>query len=201
MGDPHTIQLPVPRGASPVSVETALAERRSVREFKHEALSLEDLSQLLWAAQGLTARDGGRTAPSAGATYPLEVDAVVGHVTGLEAGVYRYRPAGHRVSLVVEGDHRQALARAALDQDWMAHAPLWLALAAVERRTARRYHERAPLYVHFEAGCASENAALQGVALGLGTCVVGAFDEDVVARLLGLRRGEQPLALMPFGRV
>jgi SagB-type dehydrogenase family enzyme len=201
MGKTHTIPLPEPRRTSRVSVESALGERRSVREFKDEALSLEDLSQLLWAAQGVTAPDGGRAAPSAGATYPLEVDAVVGRVTGLEAGVYRYRPGGHRVALVVEGDRRKALARAALDQDWMASAPVCIALAAVERRTARRYRERAALYVHFEAGCASENAALQAAALGLGTCVVGAFDDDVVARLLGLGRGEQPLALMPFGRV
>ncbi len=200
MGKTDTIPLPEPRRTSRVSVESALGQRRSVREFKDEALSLEDLSQLLWAAQGVTAPDGGRAAPSAGATYPLETSAVVGRVTGLEAGVYRYRPAGHRISLVAEGDRRKALARAALDQDWMASAPVWIALAAVERRTARRYRERAALYVHFEAGCASENAALQAAALGLGTCVVGAFVDDAVVRALGLGRGEQPLALMPFGR-
>jgi SagB-type dehydrogenase family enzyme len=101
---------------------------------------------------------------------------------------------------VAEGDRRKPLARASLDQDWMAKAPVCLALSAVEGRTARRYRERAPLYVHFEAGCASENAALQAAALGLGTCVVGAFVDDAVVRVLGLGRGEQPLALMPFGR-
>jgi SagB-type dehydrogenase family enzyme len=200
MGRTSAIDLPEPRGASRVSVEGALGARRSVREFKDEALSLEELSLLLWAAQGVTASDGGRAAPSAGATYPLEVYAVVGRVTGLEAGVYRYLPAGHRVSLMAEGDRRKALARAALDQDWMAAAPVCIVIAAVERRTARRYRERAALYVHFEAGCASENAALQAAALGLGTCVVGAFDEAAVAALIGLGRGEQPLALMPFGR-
>jgi SagB-type dehydrogenase family enzyme len=119
---------------------------------------------------------------------------------GLEAGVYRYRPAGHRLEGVVEGDQRLALARASLNQGWMAVAPAWIALTAVEHRTAREYGERSPFYVHFEAGCASENAALQGEALGLGTCVVGAFEDDDVARLLDLGRGERPLALMPFGR-
>jgi len=200
MGKADAIHLPEPRRTSRVSVEGAFGERRSVREFKDKALSLEELSQLLWAAQGVTAPDGGRTAPSAGATYPLEIYAVVGRVTGLEAGVYRYLPERHRVALVAEGDRRGALARASLDQDWMARAPVCLALAAVEGRTARLYRERAALYVHFEAGCASENAALQGGVLGLGTCVVGAFDDDAVARVLGLGRGEQPLALMPFGR-
>jgi SagB-type dehydrogenase family enzyme len=195
-----TTDLPPPRQASRASLEEALAERRSVREFKEQPLSLEELSQLLWAAQGVTAPDGGRAAPSAGATYPLEIYAVVGRVKGLGAGVYHYVPAGHRIRLVAERDHRKALARAALDQDWMAEAPICIALAAVERRTARRYGERAALYVHFEAGCASENAALQAEALGLGTCVVGAFADDGVARILGLGRGEQPLALMPFGR-
>jgi SagB-type dehydrogenase family enzyme len=200
MGRANAIQLPEPRGTSRVSVESALGERRSVREFTGEAMSLEELSQLLWAAQGVTAPDGGRAAPSAGALYPLEVYAVVGRVTGLEAGVYRYQPDGHRVALVAEGDRRKTLARASLDQDWMAGAPACIALAAVERRTASKYGARAPLYVHFEAGCASENAALQGEALGLGTCVVGAFDDDAVSERLGLRRGERPLALMPFGR-
>jgi SagB-type dehydrogenase family enzyme len=200
MGKTDTIHLPEPRRTSRVSVEGALGQRRSARDFKDEALSLEELSQLLWAAQGVTAPDGGRAAPSAGATYPLEVYAVVGRVTGLEAGVYRYQPAGHHFSLTTTGDHRKALARAASNQDWMARAPVCLAVAAVERRTTAEYGSRGALYVQFETGCASENAALQAAALGLGTCVIGAFDEDAVARVLGLRRGEQPLALMPFGR-
>ncbi len=200
MGGTHTIHLPEPRRASRVGVEEALGTRRSVREFKDEPLSLPELSLLLWAAQGVTGPDGGRTAPSAGATYPMEILAAVGRVTGLESGVYRYAFAGHRVSLAVDEDRRKALARASVDQDWMARAPVCLVLAAVEQRTSARYGARAALYVPFEAGCVSENVALQAVALGLGTCVVGAFDDDAVARLLGLRRGEQPLALMPVGR-
>jgi SagB-type dehydrogenase family enzyme len=200
MGRANTIDLPEPRKTSRVSVEAALGARRSVREFTGEALSLEELSQLLWATQGQTSPDGGRAAPSAGALYPLEVYAVVGRVAGLEAGIYHYQPAGHRISLMAAGDLRKVLVRAALDQDWMATAPVSIAFVAVERRTARKYGARAALYVHFEAGCASENAALQAAALGLGTCVVGAFTDTAVAELLGLGRGEQPLALMPFGR-
>lgn len=194
------IPLPGPHRTGRASVEAVLGERRSVREFEGGPLDQDELSQLLWAAQGVTAPDGGRAAPSAGALYPLEIYAVVGRVSGLEAGVYRYEPDGHRIALVAEGDRRRALARAARDQDFLADAPVTIAIAAVDRRTAGRYGARAALYVPFEAGCASENAALQGVALGLGTCVVGAFEDDSVAELLGLRRGERPLALMPFGR-
>lgn len=159
MGKTGTLLLPRPRRSSRVSIEGVLGERRSVREFEDGPLSLGELSQLLWAAQGVTAPDGGRAAPSAGATYPMEISAVAGDVTGLEAGVYRYEPTRHRILLVAGGDQRKALARASLDQDWMARAPLCLALAAVESRTAHRYRERSARYVQFEAGCVSENVA------------------------------------------
>ena len=200
MKELDTISLPEPRHGSGVSVEGTLGERRSVREFADEPLGLDVLSQLLWAAQGRTSPEGGRAAPSAGALYPLEIDTVVGRVRDLEPGVYRYRAGGHDLRLVARGDCRTPLARAALEQHWMAAAPVAMAIVAVERRTARKYGERAPLYVALEAGCAAQNAALQAVALGLGTCVIGAFAEDTVAELLRLRPGERPLALMSFGR-
>ena len=197
------IDLPPPATTGTDSVEACIASRRTVRSFSSTPLDRGQVSQLLWACQGVTGGEPWkRAAPSGGGLHPLDVYLVVGAggVEGVEAGVYHYLPAKHQIALVSEGDRREALARAALDQEWMTPAPVWIALAAVERRTARRYGQQAGLYVPFEAGCASENAALQGEALGLGTCVVGAFTDDVVARLLGLGRGEQPLALMPFGR-
>lgn len=196
----HTIRLPAPRLEGRVSVERALDERRSQREFGAAALTLQELSQLLWAAQGLNRPDGGRTAPSAGALYPLEVFVVAGNVAGLTAGVYRYLPAGHGLAAVAEGDRRRALATAALGQDWIRSAPAALVVAAVYERTGRKYGARAPQYVHFEAGCAAENVALQAVALGLGTVVVGALDEAKVAAAIGLRAEERPLAILPVGR-
>jgi SagB-type dehydrogenase family enzyme len=183
-----------------VEVEAALRARRSVREFAVSPLSLAELSQLLWAAQGTTTGDGRRTAPSAGALYPLEVSVVAGDVTGLPAGVYRYRPDGHRLMPVATGDRRRALAAAALEQDWMRPAPVALVIAAVYARTERKYGERAARYVHFEAGCAAENVALQAVALGLGTVVVGAFQDREVAAVAALDTNERPLAILPVGR-
>lgn len=196
----QAIRLPPPRLTGSVAVESALKERRSVREYARVALGLQETSQLLWAAQGTTTPDGRRTAPSAGALYPLEVYLVAGNVTDLPAGVYRYVPDGHRLVKVAAGDRRSALAAAALGQDWIRSASAALVLAAVYERTARKYGERSAEYVPFEAGCAAENVALQAVALGLGTVAVGAFDDSEVAKVAGLRDGERPLVILPLGR-
>jgi SagB-type dehydrogenase family enzyme len=196
----ESVALPAAKRTGKLEVEAALGARRSVREFAARALSLAELSQLLWAAQGTTTADGRRTAPSAGALYPLEVSVVAVNVTGLPAGVYRYRPDGHRLLPVATGDRRRALAAAALEQDWMRPAPAALVIAAVFARSERKYGERAARYVHFEAGCAAENVALQAVALGLGTVVVGAFQDREVQAVAALDADERPLAILPVGR-
>jgi SagB-type dehydrogenase family enzyme len=195
----EAIRLPAPRVSGGVAVEHALDTRRSLREFAGEPLGLPELAQLLWAAQGVTTRDGRRTAPSAGALYPLEVYVVAGSVTGLPAGVYRYVPADHRLVRAASGDRRRALAAAALGQDWLASAPVALVIAAVYERANRKYGARAEQYVPFEAGCAAENVALQAEALRLGTVVVGAFDDAQVGRVAALPAGERPLAILPVG--
>lgn len=194
------VKLPEPRRDGKMSLEEALAKRRSVREFKRDALSLADVSQLLWSAQGITAPGGKRTAPSAGATYPLELLLVAGNVEGLAPGVYRYRPAEHDLLGLVEGDRRKRLAAAALGQEFVADAPITIGFAAVYERTARRYGPRAERYVHFEVGHAVENAHLQAVALGLGAVVVGAFNDAEVKQVLGLSGAEEPLCLLPVGK-
>ncbi len=135
---PGRIRLPKPRLESGTSVESALHGRRSVREFREESLDLTELSQLLWAAQGITDPEGKRTAPSAGALYPLEVFVAVGTVKDVTAGVYRYRPLEHDLLLLVEGDRRRKLAAAALEQDFLAKAPITIVLAAVQERTIRK---------------------------------------------------------------
>ncbi len=196
----ETIRLPTPGLTGAVPVEKALRERRSLREFGTAALSLQELAQLLWAAQGVTRPGGYRTAPSAGALYPLEVYTVAGNVAEVAAGVYRYLPAEHRLVRVAEGDRRGAVASAALSQDWMRRAPAILLIAGVFERTARKYGGRATQYVHFEAGCAAQNVALQGAALGIGSVVVGAFDDAALAKAAGLAPGERPIALIPVGR-
>jgi SagB-type dehydrogenase family enzyme len=196
----RVIQLPDARRDGGTSLEAALGRRRSIREFNREALTLPEISQLLWAAQGTTDSEGRRTAPSAGALYPLEVLLVAGKEGALPAGVYKYRPQGHDLVRVAEGDIRTKLAAAALEQDWLSDAPVTIVLAAVHARTAKKYKQRAERYVHLEVGHAAQNIHLQAVALHLGTVVVGAFDDAQVKRVLSLAENEDPLCLMPVGK-
>jgi SagB-type dehydrogenase family enzyme len=194
------IALPEPARDGALPVERAIAERRSRRAFAPEPLSLAAVSQLLWAAQGVTDPEGRRTAPSAGALYPLEVYLVAGAVSGLQAGVYRYDPRRHRLLLHSEGDARPALVHAALRQEWLGEAPAIVLLAAVYERSARKYGERAARYVHMEVGHAAQNVYLQAQALGLGTTMVGAFRDGELARVAGLPGEVKPLGLLPVGR-
>jgi SagB-type dehydrogenase family enzyme len=194
------ISLPEPRLEGTISVERALAERRSVREFAEGPLPLGDVTQLLWAAQGITDGRGHRTAPSAGALYPLEVYLVAGAVSGIAPGAYRYDPQHHRLLPLSRRDLRGPLAAAALEQDFVAEAPAVLVLAAVYERTARKYGGRAPRYAHMEMGHAAQNVYLQSVALGLGTCMVGAFRDAQLKRVLALPEEVEPLGLMPIGK-
>ena len=194
------IRLPEPRQTGPLSVEAALRARRSTRAFTRDSLSLADAAQLLWAAQGVNRDAGGRTAPSAGATYPLEVFLLAGRVRDLAPGVYRYRPATHDLTLTRAGDARADLVAAALRQTWAADAAACIVLAAVFERTAARYGARAERYVPIEVGNAAQNVYLQAAALGLGTTFQGAFTDTSVTRVLGLGPEERPLGLMPVGR-
>jgi len=188
-----TIELPAPRTDGDLSLEEALAARRSIRDFTPEELTLEEISQLLWAAQGITASWGGRTAPSAGALYPLEV------YVATSDGLSRYLPEGHRAESISTADVREALAEAALGQAAVADAPAVFVITAVPARTEAKYGGRAERYVHMEAGHVAQNVLLQAVALGLGSVPTGAFADEEVARVLELPPGEVPLYLVPVG--
>jgi SagB-type dehydrogenase family enzyme len=194
------VALPEPSLEGEVPVERALGLRRSVRAFSPDPLPISAVSQVLWAAQGITDPTGLRTAPSAGALYPLEVYLVAGDVSGIRAGVYRYDPRRHRLLLVRDGDPRAGVAEAALDQDWVAKAPAIVVIAAVYERTARKYGKRAERYVHMEAGHAAQNVYLQAAALGLGTTMVGAFRDEDLSRVLGLTGHTKPVGLLPVGK-
>jgi len=192
-----TIVLPKPAQAGEISVEATLATRRSIRTYGARPLTMQEVSQLLWAAQGITNRRGFRTAPSAGALYPLEVYLAAGNVAGLPQGLYRYEPQGHRLRVISDRDVRTALAKAALRQMWIKEAPVVLVIAAVYSRTTRKYGGRAERYVHMEVGCVCQNIHLQCESLNLGTCAVGAFSDDAVGRIL--KEKPKPLLLMPVG--
>jgi SagB-type dehydrogenase family enzyme len=198
--DSQQVQLPEPRSQGELSVEEALRKRRSIREYAPGSLKLEDVAQILWAAQGITHQAGYRTAPSAGALYPLEVYLVAGDVSDLPPGVYRYRPRQHDLVLVKSGDMRRPLFSAALRQECIRDAPAVLAIAGVYERTVRKYGKRAHRYVQMEVGHAAQNVYLQAVASGLATVIVGAFDDGDVQKILGLHEDHEPLALMPLGR-
>ncbi len=197
----ETIELPTPREASGVALEQTLARRRSVRDFGVGPLTLQQLSQLLWAAQGRSHPQGYRTAPSAGALYPLELYVLAGEVTALAQGVYKYRSETHELMCIADGDLRPAAARAAHGQSWIADGAAILVVAAVFRRTAVKYGARAERYVHIEAGHAAQNVYLQATALDLGTTIVGAFDDERIHALVGLEPGEAPLSLLPLGQL
>ncbi len=197
----NEVALPPPQLKGRLPVEEALHRRRSVRDYAKVALSIPEVSQLLWAAQGITQHEEGlRTAPSAGATYPLEVYLVAGDVRGLPAGIYHYVPARHVLIRKAEGDVRAKLGEASLNQQCVKEAPAILVIAAVYARTSARYGGRAERYVDIEVGHAGENIYLQAEALGLGTVAVGAFSDTEVKRVLGLEKEEAPLYLMPVGK-
>lgn len=191
---PAASPLPAPSTVGTVSLEEVLAARRSVREYSSAELSPAELGQLLWAAQGITEVAGrGRTAPSAGGTYPLEVYAVT------RGGLFRYVPEEHALEVLGAEDLRPALAAAAGGQEWVAEAALVVVVVGVAERTAARYGERAERYVALEAGHAAQNLLLQAVALGLGAVPVGAFADDAVRQVVGIAEDWAPLYLIPVG--
>jgi len=185
-----------------MSVEEAIARRRSVRRYTREPLSLSHLSQVLWAAQGLTGGGRFRAAPSAGATYPLEVFAVTGKggVEGLEEGIYHYNVKNHSLEPHKWGDLREELSIAALDQEFIAQAPVDIVICALYQRTWRHYGRRAERYVHMEAGHVGQNIHLQAVALGLAVVMVGAFEDERVREVMDLAQEIRPLYIIPLGK-
>lgn len=195
------IKLPSPRYESETPIEKALLERRSIRDYRDEPLTLSEISQLLWAAQGITDRERNyRTAPSAGALYPLEVYVVAGNVRDLADGIYKYKPQGHELVRVAEGDKRSNLSAVALTQPAIKMAAIDLVLGAVYERTTGKYGERGTRYVHMETGHAAQNIYLQAVSLNLGIVTIGAFDDGRVREILNMAAGEQPLYIIPVGR-
>jgi len=194
--------LPKPKTKGRMSVEEAIWRRRSVRRYLRKPITLDELSQVLWAAQGITDPQGaGRAAPSPGAKYALELYVFTrkGGVMELPAGVYHYEPATHSITRVKEGDHTLALQSAAREQEQVGQAAAIIAGTAVFEKATVKYGERGIQYVMQESGSAAENIYLESTALGLGTVMMGAFDDDQVSRLIGVKESGNPLFLMPLG--
>jgi SagB-type dehydrogenase family enzyme len=189
-----TTPLPPPALSGETSLEEALVRRRSVRDFDAQPLTSGELGQLLWAAQGITHERGFRTAPSAGALYPLEV------YVATADGVFHYRPQGHQLLATSPQDAREDLYEAALKQEAVRQAPAVFIVTAAYERTAKKYGaERSPRYVHLEAGHAAQNLLLEAAALGLGAVPIGAFYDEEIQKALGLPTDHEPLYLIPLG--
>ncbi|NIM47479.1 MAG: SagB/ThcOx family dehydrogenase [Candidatus Aenigmarchaeota archaeon] len=193
------IKLPEPRLEGEMSVEEALLKRRSIRDFLNKPIPLDFLSQILWAAQGITSESGGRTAPSAGALYPLEIYIQVRKVEELKEGVYHYNLKSHSLDLIKEGDFSSQLTKAGLSQEWIKDASLNLIVTADFSRTTRKYGERGIRYVYMEAGHCGQNIYLQTTVLGLGNVVIGAFNNEDVKNVLSIPKNHEPIYIIPIG--
>jgi SagB-type dehydrogenase family enzyme len=188
------ISLPVPQLKGKISLEEVISERRSTRRYRSEELSMAQISQLLWSAQGITDKQRGfRAAPSAGALYPIEAYILT------KDGLFRYLPDGHKLEQVFQNDVRKELAQAARGQDFIAQAPVDIVIAVVYERVSSRYGQRGRRYTDIEVGHAAQNIHLQAVGLGLDSVPVGAFDERKVKKLLRLPDKEEPLYIIPVG--
>jgi len=205
------IKLPSPQLKGKVSLEETILRRRAVRRYRREPLDLSQLSQILWSAQGITGTREFRAAPSAGATYPLEIFVFVGKQgvidseakqapEELQAGIYHYEADSHSLSLHKPADLRPDLARATLDQEFIIDAPVDIVICALYHRTSYRYGRRGERYVHIEVGHVGENIHLQAVALGLATVEVGAFHDEEVRKVLEVEEQIKPLYIMPLGK-
>jgi SagB-type dehydrogenase family enzyme len=198
--EPRTVALPKPDVIGKVTLEQAIAQRRSVREYAPGALTLAEISQLMWVAQGITGPDGKRATPSARAVYPLQVWLVAHEITGLPAGLYRYEPKEHVLTLVTPGAQRDSLAAAARGQEMLQRAAAVVAVIGDSTLAATRFRGNAERWLGMEAGFVVQDVYLECTALGLGTVMVGGFDERAVRRALGAPSGWEALALMPVGR-
>jgi SagB-type dehydrogenase family enzyme len=201
------IKLPDPSIKGSMSVNEALLKRRSVREYKDTCLTLQEVSQLLWAAYGISDSViwngyGLHTAPSAGALYPLELYLVAGNVSGLPAGIYKYHPKGHYLILIKSGDNRSDLCDASYGQEMVKNAPVTIVYSAVFERTTEKYGNRGrERYVCMDLGHSGENVYLQATAMNIGTCAIGAFSDKDVAKVIGMPEIEEPLYIMPLGKL
>jgi len=196
------VQLPKPNYTSNTSIEEALNKRRSVRDFKKEPLSLAEVAQILWSAQGITNKsDQLKTAPSAGALYPLEIYLSAANVKDLAAGVYKYNPQNHTLKKILAGDKRIEISNASLRQESIESSSALVIIAAIYERTSVKYGKRTERYVNMEVGHVGQNIYLQAVSLGLGTVMIGAFEDDKLKKALELQADEFPLAVYPLGKI
>jgi SagB-type dehydrogenase family enzyme len=197
----EVITLPFPNRDGKVSLEKAIIERKSIRNFSAEELNLNDVSQLLWAAQGITHEGIKRSAPSAGAAYPLELYVLSNKIKGLTGGIYKYNSNEHIITRVLKVTADKRLIPDITSQSWIADAPLVIVIGANYSRTEKRYGKRAKRYVKLEAGHAAQNILLQATAMNLGAVTVGSFNDTDLKSMIGMENDESPLYILPVGKI
>jgi SagB-type dehydrogenase family enzyme len=197
----EVIKLPAPVTKGTMSVEEALQNRRTTRKFANRSLELAQISQLLWAGDGITNPQGKRTAPSGKATYPMDLYLVAGErgVTGLAPGLYHYSVADHALELLAKGDFRAPVAKACNSQVWMTEAPVILVITGDYKRSEVKNGDKAPLYTHIEAGLIAQNIFLEVGSLGLGAGIAGGMNEQALGQALKLPPANIPFLVMPVG--
>ncbi|MCX5874415.1 MAG: SagB/ThcOx family dehydrogenase [Deltaproteobacteria bacterium] len=203
----NDIKLPKPAFTGKMSVESAMLKKKSVRHFSKDPLTLEQVSQLLWAANGALPVDAisgatVKTLPSAGGIYPLEIFLLTGSdtVKGLPAGIFQYYAISNSLVQISQGDGRLALAQAALSQLWIASAPAVVVIAASFNKMTAKYGNQGIKYVFMESGSSNQNLFLQAEALGLRIGTVGAFEEGSVSSAIKIPAGVTPLFIVPVGK-
>jgi SagB-type dehydrogenase family enzyme len=187
--DAETVKLPEPVISAGKFIWDVLSQRRSRRNYSDVSLSMKELSQMLWATQGVTAQSGRyafRTAPSAGALYPIETYVLVNRVKDLEAGIYHYDILNHKLEVLKKGDFGMKISQAALGQTMLNEAAFVFIWTAVVARSKWKYRERAYRYIYMDAGHIGQNAYLAAETLGLGCCTVGAFFDEAVDSIIGI---------------
>lgn len=187
------VALPEPEIEGEMSLESAIAKRRSRRRYSKRDLSRVQVSQLLWSAQGITGAKEYRAAPSAGARYPLTLYVL------RPTGMFRYLPRGHRLEKVRADDVRAALWEHVYARPWLADSPAIFLIAADYQKTRKKYGAKADRFVHMEAGHAGQNLLLQATALGLHAVGIGAFHDRRAARTVELPRNETLLYVITVG--
>lgn len=195
------IKLPQPKIKGNLTLEECIKKRRTIRTFKPHPLVIEDISQLLWAAYGITDDNYKKSVPSAGALYPLDIYAIIGKngVKDLKEGIYHYNSQNHSIRLIKEGDYKDEIVRASLSQSWMKDAPMMILITIEFERITIKYGKRGERYAYMEAGSSYQNVFLQAISLGLSCGIVGAFNDNEIIKICSLPENYLPVIIMPIG--
>ena len=195
------IKLPDPQQSNCNAIEEALFKKRSIAKYKNVPITCSDLSQVLWASQGIAESKDPKKSPSTEALFPLEVYAIIANVIGIPAGIYQYRPHTNELVRIAAGDMRNEIAKAALGRKSVRTAPAVIVVSAVYVRTTSKLGEKGIRYAHMEAGHAAQNISLQAVALNLGSVMIGSFHESDLKKIMHMDDREQPMYIIPVGKI